>query len=52
MKFLDKVALNRLIKIVADFILGVLKLITPHSVDVIDNTKPRRRIFVAMEKLR
>lgn len=42
MKFLDKIALNRLIKIISDFILGVLKLIAPK----IDTPKPKRpKIF-------
>lgn len=46
MKFLDKVAMNRLIKIIADFILGVLKLITPKDIKPIDIPKPKRpKIF-------
>lgn len=46
MKFLDKIALNRLIKIISDFILGVLKLITPKDNNPIDKPKPKRpRIF-------
>jgi len=45
MKFLDKIALNRLISIIASFILGVLKIIAPKSVEEIDTPKPRRKIF-------
>lgn len=46
MKFLDKVALNRLIKIISDFILGVLKIIAPKTNNPIDNPKPKRpKIF-------
>ena len=45
MKFLDKIALNRLISIIASFILGVLKIIAPKSVEEVDVPKPRRKIF-------
>jgi hypothetical protein len=46
MKFLDKVALNRLINIITNFILGVLKIIAPKSIDDIEIPKPKRpRIF-------
>jgi hypothetical protein len=46
MKFLDKIALNRLIKIITDFILGVLKLIAPKIDKPIDIPKPKRpKIF-------
>lgn len=46
MKFLDKVALNRLIKIISDFILGVLKIIAPKADNPIDTPKPKRpKIF-------
>ena len=45
MKFLDRVALNRLISIIANFILGILKIFAPKSVDGIEVPKPRRRIF-------
>lgn len=43
MKFLDKIAFNRLIKIISDFILSVLKLITPKEKTPIDILpKPKR----------
>jgi hypothetical protein len=46
MKFLDKIALNRLIKIISDFILGVLKLIIPKDNKPLDIPKPKRpKIF-------
>lgn len=45
MKLLDKIALNRLLSIIASFILGVLKIISPKSVEEIDTPTPRRKIF-------
>lgn len=45
MKILDKIALNRLISIIASFILGVLKIIAPKSVEEIDVPKPDRKIW-------
>lgn len=42
MKFLDRLALNRLIAIITGFILGVLKLITPKDSNPIDVPKPKR----------
>lgn len=42
MKLLDKIALNRLISIITSFILGVLKLIAPKTVDT---PKPKRKIL-------
>ena len=45
-KILDKIALNRLIKIITDFVLGVLKLIAPSIDKPIDVPKPKRpKIF-------
>lgn len=43
MKLLDKIALNRLLSIIASFILGVLKIIAPKSVEEIEDPKPDRR---------
>jgi hypothetical protein len=44
MKFLDKIAINRFVIIITNFILGVLKLILPkNSIDKIDVPKPDRR---------
>jgi hypothetical protein len=46
MKLLDKIALNRLISIITNFILGVLKLITPKIDKPVDVPKPKRpKIF-------
>lgn len=45
MKLLDKIALNRLLSIIASFILGVIKILAPKSVEEIDAPKPKRKIF-------
>lgn len=42
MKFLDKIVLNRLLSIITNFILGLLKIFTPDSVNNIDKKKKRR----------
>jgi hypothetical protein len=42
MNFFDKIALNRLIKIIADFILAVLKIINPEkNIPTPQNPKPK-----------
>jgi hypothetical protein len=43
MKLLDKIALNRLISIITNFILGLLKLFAPKAVDEIEIPKPKRK---------
>ena len=43
MKFLYKIALNRLIRIVTNFILGILKIFAPKSIDDIEIPKPKRK---------
>lgn len=46
LNFFDQIALNRLIKIISHFILGVLKLIIPKENKPIDIPKPKRpKIF-------
>jgi hypothetical protein len=46
LNFFDQIALNRLIKIISNFILGLLKLITPKENKPIDIPKPKRpKIF-------
>jgi hypothetical protein len=47
MNFLDKIAFNRLVSIIANFILSIMKLLNVKGVDNIEiDTKPdRRRIF-------
>lgn len=43
MKLLDKIALNRLISIITNFILGILKIFAPKTIDDIDILKPKRK---------
>lgn len=43
MKILDKIALNRLINIILNFILGILKIFAPKIVDDINVPNPRRK---------
>jgi hypothetical protein len=45
MKIIDKIALNRLLSIIASFILGLIKILSPKSVEEIDTPKPKRKIF-------
>jgi hypothetical protein len=48
MNILDKIALNRLISIVTNFILGLIKIFSPKSLDDIDipkPAKPRKKII-------
>lgn len=42
MKFLDKIVLNRLISIITNFILGVLKIVTP-KIDVPAPIPPKKK---------
>lgn len=43
MRLIDKIALNRLISIITNFILGLLKLFAPKAVDEIEIPKPKRK---------
>lgn len=43
MKILDKIVLNRLISIITNFILGLIKIFAPKSVDDIELPKPKRK---------
>ena len=45
MRIIDKIALNRLLSIIASFILGIIKILSPKSVEEIDAPKPKRKIF-------
>ena len=46
MRIIDKIALNRLIAIVTNFILGLLKIFAPKAMDDIETPKPeRKKIF-------
>ena len=43
MRLLDQIALNRLISIITNFILGILKIFAPKSIDDIEVPKPKRK---------
>lgn len=43
MKLLDQIALNRLISIITNFVLGLLKIFAPKSIDEINIPKPKRK---------
>jgi hypothetical protein len=43
MRLLDKIALNRLISIITNFILGLIKIFAPKSVEDIEIPKPKRK---------
>lgn len=45
MKILDQIALNRLISIITNFLLGILKIFAPKCIDDIDTTiiKPKKK---------
>lgn len=48
MKILDQIMLNRLISIVTNFILGLIKIFSPKSLEDIDvpkPPKPRKKII-------
>lgn len=45
MKILDRIALNRLLSIISSFILGVIKILAPKSVEEIEVPKPKRKIL-------
>lgn len=43
MRLLDKIVLNRLISIITSFVLGLIKILSPKSVDEIDTPKPDKK---------
>jgi hypothetical protein len=43
MKIIDKVILNRLLSIIASFILSIIKILSPKSVEEINTPKPDKR---------
>lgn len=43
MKIIDKIALNRLISIITNFILGLLKIFAPKSIEDVEIPKPKRK---------
>jgi hypothetical protein len=44
MRLLDKIALNRLISMILNFVLGVLKILSPRSIED-SKPKPKRKIL-------
>jgi hypothetical protein len=45
MRLIDKIALNRLLSIIASFILAVLKILAPKSVEELDVPEPDKPIW-------
>jgi hypothetical protein len=43
MRIIDKIVLNRLLSIIANFILGIIKILSPNSIEEIDTPKPDKR---------
>jgi hypothetical protein len=43
MRLIDKIVLNRLISIITNFILGLIKIFSPKSIDEIELPKPNRK---------
>lgn len=52
MKILDKMAFNRLVAIIANFILNIIKIFAPKIVENIEvpNVTPERKIFPIFRK--
>lgn len=50
MRLIDQIALNRLISIITNFILGLLKIFAPKSVDDIEIPKPERKKILPWRK--
>ena len=45
MNLLDKIFLNRLISIITNFVLGLIKIFAPKAIDDINIPKPKRKIL-------
>jgi len=43
MKIIDKIVLNRLLSIISSFILSLIKILSPKSVEEIDFPKPDKK---------
>lgn len=43
MRIIDKITLNRLISIITNFILGLIKIFAPKAADDIEVPKPKRK---------
>lgn len=50
MNFLDKIALNRLIKIITSFILGLIKIFKPTEDTIIPPLKRQRPLIDKLKK--
>ena len=50
MRLIDQIALNLLISIITNFILGLLKIFAPKSVDDIELPKPERKKILPWRK--
>lgn len=49
MRLLDKIALNRLLSMIMNFIISIMKFIYPKSINP-DTKKPKRKIFPRWRK--
>jgi hypothetical protein len=45
MRIIDKIALNRLLSIITNFLLAIIKIFAPKPLDNIDVPKPRKKIL-------
>ena len=43
MRIIDKIVLNRLLSIISSFILGLIKILSPNSVEEVDPPKPDKK---------
>ena len=50
MKIIDKIALNRLIAILTNFILSIIKIFSPKNIDGVVPIKPDKRPFPWLRK--
>lgn len=51
MKFLDKIALNRLISIITNFIIAILKIFKPLDKDIVSPSKKDRPLIDLFRKI-
>lgn len=50
MKLIDRIALNRFLSILTNFILGVLKILAPKTIEDKDNPNPPRKRILPWRK--
>ena len=43
MRIIDKIVLNRLLSLISSFILGIIKILSPNSIEEVDPSKPDKR---------